>query len=1436
MSFAVFQQLTESTAINASCLLSCSFTGAQATNLVVVKGERLEVYELQASKQQSRLVFHCAAPLFGRPDAVRSFRPRADAPEHLALAFHGGRYLAVLKYDAEFGAVRTCGQRLLVAPSDPASTSTPSAFRPIVAVDPKSKCLAVQVLLDRVVVFPVCDGATWQYDAGSAATPGGVAAHKDPDHPPGLSTPFSFSASKLHLHHLEDLVFLYGYQEPTAACLGQATPGWGGCLTSGSQANSSIYIVVLDLVEKVPHVVWTSHHLPHDLWQLVPLRPPVVGMLALGNNAVLYVKEHGSMFCQTLNASVSLGQEYSRSSMVVKDETKLQISLMSCAVVALDPTVLLFSTQPGGRLYLAHLVLGTRDGVSDIIWTTAGLAAPSRALCTVGDEHVLLVAAAGNSQLLRIAAAKKKLPSHLAPPKKRARVEALTVKEAKEEDEAKKEEAEDVKQEQLAEEKKPAAAPASDSKPASELDALLELHGTLRNAARSIRSFTGFVVADELQSFGPIECLQPWGQPSEEDGEEGRPDAGGAKFVCCSGSGSKGALYIMQRALPLETLADFDVAPDCSAVWSVRQPPEQPLIVKTGKRPATDMAGADDEGSAVALAVKAAEEETAPHRYVVVSGASRTMVLETTAEIEEISPVTPLDVTAATICAGSLCSEALLVQVTARQMRFMSTREPRRRDGLLPPPLLFASAPQPGAASTAPACDARVCDPYVAVRFQDHKLRVFRVQESAAGAPELHEISEKLPASFARVVCCSLFRDAARVLLVVVTPAARGGLRILQLSTFTEVFHAAHLEDVPPILRSGAGSKEEDSGELDHLRALTDLCAPLPKGAAAEAQAKADGPGGGADVIAAELVSVDADDRGPTLVVLLVGRPVLIYRAFLPPGRQEAAFPYSLRLVDHPFLAPLESKPQGPYRPVTAFRHPQSPLAGVFVVPPGGVSALCLLASHNRLFVHPMPGGQMFRGVAPLHAACCSRGFFAVAHSAGAVLAQVLTMSALEGLSEGSGSYELRAPMPHVRIPLRQNPRRLATRPADDALALVVSELVLEQPKPADAQPEDDPLSDDWSIVREPPVEVEPPPVPRLQSRHELWIDKASDDLSKLGKYHFSFDPDEHVLSMMWVTLPSFPSPSLAVGTGVITGEDLTCRGRLMIFSTRDRDPGILPAMYQRALKWPVTVVGQWGSYFLHSEGHKLYFERWENNSFNKLAFIDGGMCITSLSSIKNFLLLGDLRKGIDFAQWKEDSAAQTRNLRRLSRSAPSVMMTVLACDFIIHGSSLGLVALDHTGSAHLYQYSPHSDGREGDQLLRSCASFAMGSPCRAMLRLQGEASVQSLMLASAAGDFLWLKPIDDQAYRTATTLLGMLATRLPFRCGLNPRAFRHHDGRVALVAPRKNIEDTTLLRLFAFLSSPLQKLIADKMRLGNRVLAKSMAQLCEEPRGHWLT
>eukprot|EP00434_Breviolum_minutum_P011506 symbB.v1.2.010144.t1/scaffold660.1/size175713/1 len=301
---------------------------------------------------------------------------------------------------------------------------------------------------------------------------------------------------------------------------------------------------------------------------------------------------------------------------------------------------------------------------------------------------------------------------------------------------------------------------------------------------------------------------------------------------------------------------------------------------------------------------------------------------------------------------------------------------------------------------------------------------------------------------------------------------------------------------------------------------------------------------------------------------------------------------------------------------------------------------LLMTESASLLFLHPLPG-KSYRAVAPLSAACIGAGgFFSILESEGTTLAQVSSPATVEG-GEVS-SFDLRQAIPCARHAIKKKPQYLATKPEEGLIGMAVSDMVVELSDiPAGPGIEEDPLSEDWSIIREPPVgKVDPPPMPRVHPRYELWIE-TSKDLSKIGRYHFSFDNEEAVLCMAWVNIPGFPV-SLAVGTGVNTGEDLTCRGRLMLFSIKDlrnagdfeyklaedKEPGILPPIYQRSLRSPVTVVGQSGSNFIHSEGFKLFVEKWENSSFNKLALHDGGLCMTSMSNIKNFMLFGDLRKG----------------------------------------------------------------------------------------------------------------------------------------------------------------------------------------------------------------
>lgn len=1298
MSFAIFQQLSQSTATDA-CLFASILTPT-STDLLLSRGDRLEVHALDGQGRPS-LAFAC--PLFGRPEAVAAFR-LAEGPDRVAVLLRNARYLVVFQYAPEFGNFRTLGQQVL-APEDPCLRG--AGFEPQLAVDPGHRCIAARVLPDRVLVFP-------QEPQGS-----------------GLGAPFAIGARPLRLHHVQDMAFLHGHHAPTAVCLGQAKPAFGGCLNDANQSTCLVLVFALDLAESTAQLIWAWRRMPHDVFRLVPLLPPLGGMLALCRNAVIYMKEHSRPFCQRLNPCSGIGEELARLGMEVRDETRLELCLENSSVAALSPSALLFSLSPSGRLYLAHLVLESRETVADIVWTSPGTGPRASRLCASGD--LVFLAASGGHAILRASATRKRLPGANPAKRRRAETEGRA--------------------------------------------ALLEAHEALQASARSVASYS-LAVVDEAHGPGAIRSLAQW-EPS--------------RFALCSGLGPRGALEVCQRHVPLEPLAEFDLPESArfSAVWTLPEAAggDEPLVAEA---PLGDVERA-------AAAERAAAG--ARHRLALLGGVSRSMLLRVTEEIVEISRATPLDADSATLAFGLLGSFG--VQVTPSRLCFLDALQPEG-------PCCLAAFPL----GPLEASGASVCDPYVAVRFGE-RLRLFALCEG--------EVRE-LPLPEQRVVSASLWRDTARTCLAAMTGERGDTLRITDLATMREVFRSERLLELPPVLRNHIGG--ESGCALDHLRALSDVCAPLPEGARASEAPEA------SVLCGVELVTVDAEDVGPTLVVLAVGRPVLVYRAFLS-RRPGAPFPYHFALVEHDLLGLVSARPSGPFSMVSPLRAPGGAPGGAVVLPPhGGIPAVWLAARRNQLFLHPLPGTQL-RSLAQLNAPCCGAGFFALSQGE-VVSAQVLAL----GSVPGAEAFELRCPLPTARKALERTPHLLATHLDSGSLGVTVTETVLEAAEPAGPSVEEDPLGEDTSIVREPPVAVPELPMSRTQPRFELWLDSMG-CLGRLGRYRFTFDSGEHVLCLEWISLPGFPEPSLAVGTGANVGEDLTCRGRILIFSTRDREPGILPAIYQRSLKWPVTVIRQWGSYLVHSEGFKLFFERWENSSFNKVAFFDSSMCVTAMSSIKNFLLLGDLRKGLDFVQWKEEGEGQTRSLRRLSRSPPSSLVTVLACDFIVCGKSLGLLALDHVGTAHLYQYTPHSDGREGDQVLRSCATFATGFPCRSALRLQTEPGLQSLLVASGGGELLCFKPIDDQAYRTIATLLGMLATRLPFRGGLNPRAFRHQEGPPALVAPRRSIEDASLLRHFAFVSCHLQSPIAERMRMPAAALlratlphASSLLDVPQGPRG----
>ncbi|CAD7973410.1 unnamed protein product [Amoebophrya sp. A25] len=414
--------------------------------------------------------------------------------------------------------------------------------------------------------------------------------------------------------------------------------------------------------------------------------------------------------------------------------------------------------------------------------------------------------------------------------------------------------------------------------------------------------------------------------------------------------------------------------------------------------------------------------------------------------------------------------------------------------------------------------------------------------------------------------------------------------------------------------------------------------------------------------------------------------------------------------------------------------------------------------------------------------------------------------------------------------------------------------------------------------------------VPRRGHQYELQVCTLQDP-SELNNaavlplnFSYSLDPRESVMCMEWCKFRQFSESVLCVGTGINLGEDTVCRGRVLLFLAKDPTkpggdsgteagdtsgselvptPGSLLSsettaepFFSKRVKGPIMCMQAVGRELLaYTCGNRFCLHRWDsqNSSLQLLAFHESGFCITSMSIVKSaYILLGDAHNGMDLLRWFEAPGGMMKPVKRLERLARSAssshslvsvvnkerrvgsenvgsQVPVLGCNFILEQNTLGLVATDIYGNVHLSQYLPHMiDSKEGDRVLRTAASFHLGTPARAIERMERVHKGKrfgGVFLGGADGSFFALNALTDTKFRILNTLCAHLAQRLPFVAGCSPLAKRcpeHFHGHY-----RKNIEDGSLLNLFLFLSWPLQSAIADRIQIPLEKLVKHVEEAC---------
>jgi len=516
--------------------------------------------------------------------------------------------------------------------------------------------------------------------------------------------------------------------------------------------------------------------------------------------------------------------------------------------------------------------------------------------------------------------------------------------------------------------------------------------------------------------------------------------------------------------------------------------------------------------------------------------------------------------------------------------------------------------------------------------------------------------------------------------------------------------------------------------------------------------------------------------------------------------------------------------------------------SGCYVTRGGSFCGLWIFARRNLPRVHAcsLATGETLHGctiaMAPFNAKCVVDDqretlptFFTLRRKKRATEAMIVSFAA----NAGGAQMDLRSyPFPVAKFEHTRTPVIAAMHPTESLLAVTFATCQPEPPPVTLAKGEEG--EEEEQRVEKPPVEEEPPRLPRAQKCFEIEIYRVSPGGHDVIA-SYSFDSEEHVLSMQWVHGVKDLENALMVGTANCAGEDLPCRGSFLVFKIeKDRTPtdalvplGRTKCDKQLGMRGPVTCVDVYDQMLVYACGHRIALNRWDGSMPHEekrvvlVAFYDAKFCITSINRVKNYFLVGDVRKGLELIRWIEDSQGN-RKFDLLSRSQSTYPLSVLSAGVMVDKRVLGLVAMDHLGNSHLFQYQPNSDGREGDTVLWNCASFHMGGVSKSVQML-GSDGRRSLLVGTHNGGLFSLSPTDDQTYRTVTTLCGIMTQQLPFYGGLNPRAFRQPQETVYATygTTRKNIEDVSLVRSFCFAHASVQDQIADRMQMPLRKLLK---------------
>lgn len=1365
--YAIYKQTHPPTGVE-HCV-HCHFMSPVESNLVVAGTSQLRIYRFynheehntatsassekvaDSTTKRKKLERISQYPLFGNIECLQAVKLAGNTRDSLLMSFKDAKF-AIVDYDPGTHDLKTRSLHFFEDEKIKGNNQEHSR-PPMVRVDPERRCSVMLIYGTHLVVLPFRqEGILDDHDVPYTGS-GDRSA---------LLPSYTVNLKDIHdkLCNIVDIQFLHGYYEPTLLLLYEPLQTWPGRLAMRHDT-CALIAVSLNLSQRNHPVVWSLNNLPFDCSQVLAVPKPIGGVLVCATNSLLYLNQSVPPYGVSLNSIADHSTDFP-----LRAQEGVVITLDGAQATFISPEKLVFSLK-GGEIYVVTLVADGVRSVRNFNFDKAAASVLTSCICECGEGYLFLGSRLGNSLLVKYTEKAQDIgvepdlfsPGMDPPQAKRRRL---------------------------------------DTDYTYALDDLdeLEVYGKEEQTGVKLTSYT-FEVCDSLLNIGPCTCVG-MGEPAFLSEEFAGGKEWDLELVSCSGYGKNGALSVLQRSVRPQVVTTFEL-PGCVDMWTV-------------------LSG-DQSGSG-------------HHSFLLLSREDSSMVLKTEQEIMELDH-SGFTSQYPTVFAGNLGNGKYILQVTPQGVRLL--------EGVTQ----LYHIPLDAGLSSIVWCS--LCDPYAVMMTTDGSLIL--LEFTLEGSEPKVKISRPPINQGGKVCACCAYRDVSGIFTTekvqhynyetqpqVTTPTTPKVMSIddedeLLYGESSLPFTSAEEKHVKHEMGSLEESSEElvkptwwcvacrDNGVME-IYTLPDFkLVFLVKNFNMAPRVLVDS---GSASAASMTGGVVTEDSLPVKEVLLTGmghknkRPMLIavveqdllvYEAFtFTEASLEAHLNLRFRKLQHNLLIrDKKSKQQkvkqndvsqGSKPRVASLRvfSDISSYSGVFVC--GSYPHWLFVTSRGALRAHPMNIDGAVTCFAPFHNVNCPKGFLYF-NKKGELRISVLPTHL---------SYD--APWPVRKVPLRCTPHFVAYNRESKTYAVVTS--LSEQTKKIvklnseDHEPEgidrDErfvyPIIDRFSLQLISPVSWEIIPSTRIEM--EDW---------------------EHVTTCKNLMLSSQETHTghkgfICVGTTHVYGEDITCRGRILIFDIIEvvPEPGQpltknkFKMLYGKEQKGPVSALTQVNGYLVSAIGQKIYIWNFkDNNDLVGMAFIDTQMYIHSLVSIKNLIIAADLCKSITLLRLQEE----TKTLAFVSKDPKT--LEVYAADFLIDGPQLGFLVSDADQNLLLLTYQPEALESFGGQRLLQRADINVGANITSFFRIRAKATGkvggkdlrQLTCFGTLDGGIGLLLPMTEKTYRRLHMLQTKLVECIPHIAGLNPKAFRHVIGKKrSLNNAHKNILDGELLGKFAHLGT----------------------------------